>query len=655
MLKTGLSRKSRKSRKYNQKGGAEFIPHHTDESKEQRAIIKATNQAIDKINKELEQTKDTMMGKILKMTVDLEKYPALDNITNFNNDEIKNHFYHVAAYYLKKPLNELQCISDKFVLSDSLIQDKHEICRDCPENKTYVTYDTDKGDLKFLCEDDSKWLSVLDKATAATHSVLSHMPLPAKDTLQQYDISSAIRRTITGSKKIKTEIHTTSNKKTKYGYYACKITGPIEGYLQGFFLHSTDRDLINEIAPEEESITKCAGIFYTKNELISGIFNLSTLTNLNTINLTNGMGHVMQIKDKQINKDETYTGEWTIEKSSVKYTGYGTLRTKHSTYIGSWKDGEKSGYGSFFDREKEYVGQWKDDQYDGNGTLQYFWKNDKHNNNVQNFIKYNVGHWNYETKTYNNPNDRYKALKMLPIERIVGDWKLNKPVNIAVIKYFNNEDYIDKGVLSEYNVFYPGPGEYTTLKKILPDNYYYSKEFESILPELESVEGVLRNTIETLKVKIDEHVPPQVITSESTVGARGFALFLFGIFCAPIAAAAATVAAVATAVAATVASPLVLVGAIEAVKWVADGAEKRSVVLPENDTVKLGYLEKKDQTTEQLRLLHSAIKFIGSRHTETIPTAGGYNKFSKINKKRRRNISKINKKGRRNISKRIYR
>jgi hypothetical protein len=340
MLKTGLSRKSRK---YNQKGGTEFIPHSSDESEEQLNLIKATNDAITKINKELEQTKDTMMGKILKMTVDLKNYPALDNIIKFDNDEIKNHFYHVAAYYLKKPLNELQCINDTFVISDSLIQNKDKTCKDCAENKTYVTYDTDKGDLKFVCEEDSKMLSVLDRG--------SHY-LPA--TITQF--TSGIRRKIIGNEKIKTEIHTMPDEKTKYGYYACKITGPIEGHLQGFFLHSTDPNLINEIAPEEESITKCAGIFYTNNELISGIFdlftkdgNLHTLDVVNSIYLKNGMGHALKIKDKQIDKDETYTGEWTIEKLGVKYAGYGTLHTKRSTYIGSWEDGKKSGYGSFFD------------------------------------------------------------------------------------------------------------------------------------------------------------------------------------------------------------------------------------------------------------------------------------------------------------------
>jgi hypothetical protein len=261
--------------------------------------------------------------------------------------------------------------------------------------------------------------------------------------------------------------------------------------------------------------------------------------------------------------------------------------------------------------------------------LQYFWNNVKHNHYVQNFIKYNVDHWNHDTNEYRVPNDRYKALKMLPIERIVGNWKHNKPVGAAVIKYFNYEDYDGKGVLDKYNVFYPG--ESYTLKQILPDNYYYSMEIESIIPKLKSTEIEKIQELNNLQDTIDSYVPPKVIVSKSTVGARAFfaglGMLLAGSLAAPFIAAAA------------VATPFVLLGAIETVKWIGNGAERRAVIAPGNDTVKLGYLEKRDQTTEELRLLHSMFTFIGS-DTETIHSAGGYNKFSKINKQRRRNISK---------------
>jgi hypothetical protein len=39
MFKNRLSRTSRTSRKYNQKGGAEFIPHSSNESEEQLNLI----------------------------------------------------------------------------------------------------------------------------------------------------------------------------------------------------------------------------------------------------------------------------------------------------------------------------------------------------------------------------------------------------------------------------------------------------------------------------------------------------------------------------------------------------------------------------------------------------------------------------------------
>jgi hypothetical protein len=278
--------------------------------------------------------------------------------------------------------------------------------------------------------------------------------------------------------------------------------------------------------------------------------------------------------------------------------------------------------------------------------LQYFWNNVKHNHYVQNFIKYNVDHWNHDTNEYSVPNDRYKALKMLPIERIVGNWKHNKPVGAAVIKYFNYEDYADKGVLGEYTVIYTGDS--TTSQTILSDKYYYQMEIQSIIDKLKLVEHTKKDELTNLQYEIDNHVVPQVFIPDAKI-ATGFFASLFGLIGTVFVAAISGPFAFMTVPIAALASAAAVSKAIDNEK-----GDHYQNIAPEKDTVKLGYLkQKKDQTINDLRELNNNLKFISSL-ISTTPSRGGYNKFSKINKQRRRNISKINKQRRRNISKRIF-
>jgi len=604
----------RVSRKYHQKGGNQaYIPHSSDESEEKRHLISDTNMAIAEINKELEKNKNTMMGKILKMTLNLDVRPSLRNIAHLDNEGIKNHVYHVAAYYLKKPLNELQCINDKFVISDSLIQDKYDNkCKSCDSIKTYITYDMN-GDLKFICYDPSMKAKIWDTVSTAYQRFAPRMD--DKDLYQ------------------KTEIYTTPDGNTKYGYYACNIDGPIKGHLQGFFLHSTDKNLVDEIDPGKKTISKCAGIFYTEDTLISGIFNLfekdettpNQLVNLNSIKLKNGMGHVLKINSQQINTDETYTGEWTINKSGVKYDGSGTLQTKLSTYTGSWVNGKKNGYGSRFDTREEYIGHWKDDKYHGSGTLQYFWH--KGNNvKVASFNRYNTTHWDYDAKKYNDSYNKYTALKMLPIERIVGNWEESKLVGVAVINYFNSEH---NGVENEYKIIYPP----ASTKSLLPDQYYFDIEIRTIIARLESDENAKKMELDRLQHEINIHVVPKKFIPKQL---PGFWAGLFGVLAGAFTFVAV---AVVTGPFAVVAAPL---AAAAVAARVVDSGQDHYVDTPsDEDTVKLKLTSQKDATLEELRKINSTLNSLNNLVSKE-HKRGGYRRKSlkRTNRKLSRRFSR---------------
>jgi hypothetical protein len=306
------NRLSRKSRKYNQKGGGGgFIPHSNDTANVIKKLDVDVNKSIDVINTKLEQIQDSMMGKLLQMSLKSDFNLKEHNITKLTREQIKKHFYRIAVYYLKKPLNKLQCISEKFDISDSLIQngEKEGECVPCDNDKTYV-YDDD-NDLNFRCHDTSTATTFFNKLST---------------TMQNFATSTL--HTIAPRNYVKTELYTINEEKISYGYktytlrgnwYNNNTTFPSEfdgvGYLQGFYLYTFNEELRKELN-DGFPVSKCAGIYHSNKHVITGIFNFDDDGEHFDNYIQGGLGNVFDLyikeKTKRINTDVKYMGEWKM-------------------------------------------------------------------------------------------------------------------------------------------------------------------------------------------------------------------------------------------------------------------------------------------------------------------------------------------------------
>jgi len=340
---------------------------------------------------------------------------------------------------------------------------------------------------------------------------------------------------------------------------------------------------------------------------------------------------IVDIKKNIKNEEEIL--EKRIMNNGVEYHGYGTLSNTSSTYSGNWVNGKKHGYGYYFDTKLEYNGQWKYDVYNGKGTLQYFWNRES--------TKYNNKKKNYDEKIKTPGYNKYDALRELPIERIDGTWNNSKIEGPAKINYFNQESHTDTAGIKEFDVFYIDD---ENLKEKFTKQYYFIEEINSI-GEFEELKEYIINMLSDITKeykaatkKLAEYTTPSIQLIHSDKMARGIvAGFMMAIlFC--------------------IIGPFVYFVTPAAATFISSGTDPVSRPMkPNEDTVKLQLDAEVEKTEYQMRVLNGLLLTAANNNENIANSGGGYNKFSKINKKRRRNISKINKKGRRNISKRIYR
>lgn len=353
---------------------------------------------------------------------------------------------------------------------------------------------------------------------------------------------------------------------------------------------------------------------------------------------TKNKEHAKLIADIKKNiENEKEILEKRIMNNGVEYHGYGTLSNTYSasTYSGNWVNGKKHGYGYYFDTKLEYNGQWNYDVYNGKGTLQYFWngKSKKYNNKQQ----------RYNDKIKIPGYNKYDALRELPIERIDGTWNNSKIEGPATINYFNQESYAHTEGEKGFDVFYIDD---ENLKEKFKKQYYFIEEINSIA-ELNELKEYMINMLSEITMeyksatkKLAEYTTPSIQLIHSDKMARGiFAGFMIAIlFC--------------------IIGPFAYFFTPVAVTFTSRGTDTVSRPMkPKEDTAKLQLDAKVEKTEHEMRLLNGLLSTAANNNEENDPakSGGGYNKFSKTNKKRRRNISKINKKWRRTISKRIYR